>query len=310
MVHPRLITSSVVRDLLARHGLAPRKKWGQHFLTDGGILRQIIAAAAPDAGDCVLEIGPGLGALTQGLLAGAGKVIAVELDKGLADVLAVEFHKQIENGTLEVVLADVLKLDLAALLAPHRHMRLKVVANLPYYITTPVVMRLLESEIPFESITVMIQKEVAQRMSAQPGTKNYGALTLAVQYHATAEIITHVPMRAFHPRPAVDSAVICLRALPTPPVQTDKARLFAVIAAAFATRRKTLVNALYAAGFSTAGIGGVVIPGDVKNTDDGVSGRKEALGVMLVRCGLRPDVRGEALDIFQFAAITDALSQT
>jgi len=298
--------------MLARHGLAPRKKWGQNFLTDGYVLAKIIAAAAPDAEDCVLEIGPGLGALTQGLLAHAGHVVAVELDKGLADILSAEFSNQAASGQFTLVRGDILKLDLAEILAPYRHKRLKVVANLPYYITTPVIMRLLESGLGFTSITVMVQKEVAERMSAKPGTKAYGSLTLAVQYHAAAEMVATVPSRSFLPRPDVDSAVICLRALPQSPVDVDKDKLFAVIAAAFATRRKTLVNALHAAGFAAkAGINNIN-GGDKDNSrcasNEGEN-KKAALAAALVACGLRPDVRGEALDIHQFAAVAERVTQ-
>ena len=258
-------------------------------------MAKIIAAAAPEEADCVLEIGPGLGALTQGLLAHAGNVVAIELDKGLGDILTAEFHDHTTSGKFTLVRGDILKIDLAEVLAPYHHKRLKVVANLPYYITTPVIMRLLESGLAFQSITVMIQKEVAERMSAKPGTKAYGSLTLAVQYHAAAEMVAIVPSRSFLPRPEVDSAVICLRALSQPPVAVDKDKLFAVIAAAFATRRKTLVNALHAAGFVA------------KNEGECGSEGKAGLAAELVTCGLRADVRGEALDIQQFAAVAESV---
>ncbi|MCL2202847.1 MAG: 16S rRNA (adenine(1518)-N(6)/adenine(1519)-N(6))-dimethyltransferase RsmA [Defluviitaleaceae bacterium] len=282
-----ILTPSGIRALLAQQGLAPRKKWGQHFLIDTQILQKIILAAAPDETDCVLEIGPGLGALTHGLVARAGHVLAVELDKGLTEVLTHQFREQIQAKTLEILQGDVLKLDIPALLAPHRHMRRKVVANLPYYITTPVILRLLELPLAFSSITIMIQKEVARRMSAAPGTKDYGSLTLAVAYHATTEVVTQVPASAFMPRPEVDSAVICLRPLSAPPVAVDKALLFKIIHAAFGQRRKTLVNALFAAGLGE---------------------NKESLAHALTACALRTDIRGEALDIFQFARLTEALS--
>jgi 16S rRNA (adenine1518-N6/adenine1519-N6)-dimethyltransferase len=267
--------------------LSPRKKWGQHFLTDGHVLNKILAAAAPGPDDCVLEIGPGLGALTQGLAAKAGHVLAVELDKGLAEVLSVQFHEHIQAKTLTLVSGDILKLDLPGLLSPHRQMCLKVVANLPYYITTPVILRLLESGLPFASVTVMVQKEVARRMSALPGTKEYGSLTLAIRYHAEAEIVANVPVNAFVPRPEVDSAVVCLRLLDEPPVAVDKEFLFRVIHAAFGQRRKTLVNALFAAGLGES---------------------KEILAESTKIIGLRPDIRGEALDIHQFAALAEVLA--
>jgi 16S rRNA (adenine1518-N6/adenine1519-N6)-dimethyltransferase len=267
---------------LARYGLSPRKKWGQHFLTDSHVLHKILAAAAPGPGDCVLEIGPGLGALTQGLAAKAGHVLAVELDKGLAEVLGGQFI----NGAVTIIQGDILKLDLPALLDPYRGMCLKVVANLPYYITTPVILRLLESGLPFASVTVMVQKEVAQRMTARPGTKDYGSLSLAIRYHADAEIVAYVPVNAFIPRPEVDSAVIKLRVLEEPPVEADKDFLFQLIHAAFGQRRKTLVNALFAGGIGES---------------------KEYLAGALAACGLRPDIRGEALDITQFARLAKTL---
>jgi len=284
---PDILTSTGVRTLLARHGFAPRKKWGQHFLTDEHILQKIISAATPTAQDCVLEVGPGLGALTQGLLAKAGHVIAIELDKGLAELLGITFHEQVKANLLDIVQVDILKADLEGLLAPFKEKRLKVVANLPYYITTPVIMRLLESPLHFDSITVMIQKEVAQRMSAAAGTKAYGSLTLAVQYYAEARIVATVPVSSFHPRPEVESAVIHLQALNAPPVKADKQRMFEIIHAAFAQRRKTLVNALFAAGFAES---------------------KNALTAALEKCGLRADIRGEALTIENFAKLTEVLS--
>lgn len=271
--------------MLERYNLSPRKKWGQHFLTDNHVLKKILTAAAPAPEDCILEIGPGLGALTQGLIKSAGHVLAVELDKGLADLLTVQFYEQ--KNTLTILQEDILKTDIPTLLAPFRHMNLKVVANLPYYITTPVILRLLECGIFFHSITVMVQKEVAQRLSALPGTKDYGSLTLAVAYHATTDIIAYVPVNAFVPRPQVDSAVIHLRMSDKPPVSVDKDMLFKVIHAAFGQRRKTLVNALFAAGFCKS---------------------KEELVHILSSCGFRPDIRGEVLDIRQFALLVEALS--
>ena len=283
-----LLSPRYVRDLLTRYGLSPRKKWGQHFLTDPHVLQKILNAAAPEAEDCVLEIGPGLGALTQGLVAGAGKVLAVELDKSLVDLLAVNFHDTIQAQTLEIIQGDVLKLDLPALLNPYRDKTLKVVANLPYYITTPVIMRLLEMPVFFSSVTVMVQKEVALRMSAKPGTKDYGALSLAVGYYADTEIVANVPTNSFLPRPEVDSAVIVLRALEKPPVTGDKDFLFKVIHAAFGQRRKTLVNALFAVGIGES---------------------KEQLTTVLTHCGLRTDIRGEALDLLQFSKLAEELHE-
>jgi 16S rRNA (adenine1518-N6/adenine1519-N6)-dimethyltransferase len=227
-----------------------------------------------------------LGALTYHLAVSAGKVLAVELDKDLTAVLAVELSELIQAGKLEIIQSDVLKLDLPALLAPYRHMNLKVAANLPYYITTPVILRLLECGLLFESITVMVQREVARRLTASPGTKDYGSLTLAVAYHAEAEITANVPANAFVPRPEVDSAVVCLRTRAQPLVQTDKSLLFTVIKAAFEQRRKTLVNALFSAGLGES---------------------KERLAAILTQNGLRADIRGEALDISQFARVAESI---
>jgi 16S rRNA (adenine1518-N6/adenine1519-N6)-dimethyltransferase len=272
--------------MLARYGLAPRKKWGQNFLADAHVLEKILRTAAPCADDCVLEIGPGLGALTGGLAALAGQVVAVEVDEGMAGVLRVEYSEQVAAGRLLIVPGDIMKLDIAALLAPYQHLNLKVVANLPYYITTAVIMRLLESGVNFQTITVMVQKEVGRRMSAVPGTKEYGVLTLAVGYYASVHIAANVPANSFYPRPDVDSAVIQLNLHDAPPVQADKAQLFKLIHAAFAHRRKTLVNELFSAGY----------------------GEKTELAETLIRCGLRPDVRGEALDLAQFAHLAHELA--
>ena len=277
-----LITNAGVKAMLARHGLQPRKKWGQHFLIDGHVLGKILAAADAGPNDTVLEVGPGLGALTQGLVETAGHVVAVELDKDLAGLLLQRFAP----AQVTVVQSDILKLDLAETLASHANTRLKVVANLPYYITTPVIMRLLESGLPFASITVMIQKEVAQRMAASPGTKDYGSLTLAIQYHADVDLVANVPTNAFMPRPEVESAVVRLRLLDVPRVAVNKDKLFAVIHAAFGQRRKTLVNALFAAGLGE---------------------NKEYIANVLAGCGLRTDIRGEALDISSFAQLAAKL---
>ena len=272
-----------MRAVVEKYGLAAKKKLGQHFLVDGHVLEKILKAADVNSNDVVLEVGPGIGGLTQGLAGRAGHVLAVELDKQLIPVLEGQFA----NGNVTVVQGDILRVDLPEILAPYKGMNIKVVANLPYYITTPVILYLLESGLPIKSITVMIQKEVAQRMAAQPGTKDYGSLTLAVQYYANVTIAAYVPVNCFMPRPAVDSAVAHLQILDSPRVDVDKEILFKMIHAAFNHRRKTLVNTLDSAGFG-----------------DG----KEGLAKTLESCGLNPQVRGEALSIFQFAELAKILT--
>lgn len=274
-----LTTRAGVRDVVQRHGLAAKKKLGQHFLVDGFVLDKILNAADVAATDVVLEIGPGIGGLTQGLLERAGHVVAVELDRQLIPVLEGQFSKQ--NFTL--VQGDILRVDIAGVLAPFGGYKIKVVANLPYYITTPVIIYLLESGLPIQSITVMIQKEVALRMAARPGTKDYGSLSLAVQYYADVSIAANVPVNCFMPRPAVDSAVAVLQILDNPRVDVCKEHMFKIIHTAFNHRRKTLVNTLDAAGFGQG---------------------KDDLAAKLIGMGLNPQVRGEALSIEQFAELS------
>jgi len=278
-----LTTRAGVRAVVERYGLAAKKKLGQHFLVDGHVVDKILKAAAVNSNDVVLEVGPGIGGLTQALASDAGHVVAVELDKQLIPVL----ESQFANDNVTIVQGDILRVDLPEILALYKGMNIKVVANLPYYITTPVILYLLESGLPIKSITVMIQKEVAQRMAAQPSTKDYGSLTLAVQYYADVSIAAYVPVNCFMPRPAVDSAVAHLQILDSPRVDADKEILFKIIHAAFNHRRKTLVNTLDSAGFGEG---------------------KEDLAKTLERCGLNPQVRGEALSIFQFAELAKVLT--
>ena len=277
-----LTTRAGVREVVEKHGLAAKKKLGQHFLVDGHVLDKILNAADVGNTDVVLEIGPGIGGLTQGLVDRAAQVVAIELDKQLVPILEAQFA----NYPVDIVQGDVLKVDIPQILAPFSHLNIKVVANLPYYITTPVILHLLESGLPIKSITVMIQKEVAQRMAAKPGTKDYGALTLAVQYYADVYLAANVPVNCFMPRPAVDSAVAHLQILDHPRVSANKDVLFKIIRTAFNHRRKTLVNTLDSAGFG-----------------DG----KENLAQILEACGLNPQVRGEALSIFEFEKLAEAL---
>ena len=233
-------------ELLQKYQFHMQKKYGQNFLIDTNILRKIMGAAQITKEDCVLEIGPGIGTLTQYLAEAAGSVIAVEIDKDLIPILE-ETLAPYDN--IKLLNEDILKVDLQKLLEEQGGRQFKVVANLPYYITTPIIMELFESHVPLESITVMVQSEVADRMQVGPGTKAYGALSLAVQYFAKPEVMVRVPASSFIPRPKVDSMVIRLTRHISPPVEVDdEAYLFAVIRASFNQRRKTLVNGLVNAG--------------------------------------------------------------
>ena len=285
-----LTTRAGVRAVVEAHGLSAKKKLGQHFLVDGHVLDKILNGAQLSADDVVLEIGPGIGGLTQGLLSRGCQVVAVELDKQLVPILARQFEKEKQDGRFTLVQGDVLKVDLAHIVAPYvaTGKTIKVIANLPYYITTPIILYLLEKGLPIQSITVMIQKEVAKRMAAKPGTKDYGSLSLAVQYHAHVDIIAYVPVNSFMPRPGVDSAVAHLTLLDAPPVTADPDVLFKIIHGAFNHRRKTLVNTLVSAGFGTD---------------------KDILAGVVASCGLDPQVRGEALSIHQFALLAEKFAE-
>ena len=265
-----------MREVITKYGLTAKKKLGQHFLVDEFVLEKIIHSANICDEDLVLEIGPGVGALTQALAKKAGHVLAVELDSTLVPILKEVFA----NDPVTIVQGDILKIDLLAFIEPFCHMRIKAVANLPYYITTPVIFHLLENDFNFESITVMVQKEVANRMAAKPGTKDYGALTLSVQYYADVFLAANVPVNCFMPRPAVDSAVVQLNILKTPRVNADKEMFFKIVKAAFGKRRKTLLNCLDSFGYS-----------------------KQELEEKLISIGINPKIRGEALSIFDFAKL-------
>ena len=273
-------------EIIQKHGFMFQKKFGQNFLIDTRVLEKIVAAAGVTKDDCVLEIGPGIGTLTQYLAEAAGHVIAVEIDRNLIPILE-ETLAEHENVT--VVNQDILKTDIKGLAdAYHGGRPLKVVANLPYYITTPIVMSLLEGEDLVDSITVMVQKEVAERMMEGPGSKEYGALSLAVQYYARPEIVANVPPNCFIARPNVGSAVIRLTKHETPPVQVkDPKKMFQLIRASFNQRRKTLPN----------GIG---------NAPELPYTREQAAAA-LEKMGLSPAVRGEALSLSQFAELADLL---
>ena len=280
-----LATYQAVRSLLDARGLAPKKNYGQNFLTDSFVLDKIVSAAGITKDSLAIEIGPGLGALTLELAERAGKVLAVEIDASLIPVLQ-ETLAAYDN--VRIVNADVLKLDLGALVAEENMRTAHLVANLPYYITTPIVFHVLENKLPIESMTVMVQKEVGERMRAKPSSKAYGAVTVCIQYYAEVSLVANVPSNCFYPRPGVDSAVVKLSILPKPCVDVpDETHFFTLVHAAFSMRRKTLVNCLSAC-------------------DDLEVGKAE-VAEALVACGLSESVRGEALDIYAFAKLAGVL---
>ena len=263
-----------------------QKKFGQNFLIDTTVLDRIISSAEITKEDCVLEIGPGIGTMTQYLAERAGSVVAVEIDKALIPILE-ETLQDYDNVT--VINDDILKVDINRLVEEKNGGRpIKVVANLPYYITTPIIMGLFESRVPLKSITIMVQKEVADRMQVGPGTKDYGALSLAVQYYAKPEIVAIVPPNCFIPRPNVASAVIRLTCHEKKPVEVkDEKGMFALIRASFNQRRKTLANSL--------------------SNAQNLSLTREQVTEALESMQLSPTIRGEALTLEQFAALADIL---
>ena len=274
-------------EILQKYGFQFQKKFGQNFLIDEHVLDKIIRAAGVTKDDMVLEIGPGIGTLTQYLAEAAREVVAVEIDKNLIPILENDTLAEYDNVT--VINEDILKVDIAALATERNGGRpIKVVANLPYYITTPIIMGLFEKGVPIDNITVMVQKEVAERMQAGPGTKDYGALSLTVQYYAEAYIAANVPPNCFIPRPGVGSAVIRLTCHKEPPVTCgDPALLFKLIRASFNQRRKTLQNGL--------------------NNSPELSYSKEQIAQAIESLGWNPSIRGEALILEQFAQLADAL---
>lgn len=280
------IMSNTLR-VLEKYNFNFQKKYGQNFLIDTNTLEGIVAGAGITKDDCVLEIGPGIGTMTQYLCEAARFVVAVEIDKNLIPILE-DTLSSYDNK--EIINADVLKTDIQALCDKYNEGKpIKVVANLPYYITTPIIMGLFESHVPLDSITVMVQKEVADRMQEGPGSKDYGALSLAVQYYSKPEIIRVVPASCFIPRPNVDSAVIRLSLYKERPIKVkDEAFMFALIRASFNQRRKTLAN-----GLTNAGINGVT---------------KDAVYQALKTMNLPETIRGEALTLEQFGELADLLS--
>lgn len=273
-------------EIIKKYDFVFQKKFGQNFLIDGRVLDKIIDAAGIGPEDCVLEIGPGIGTMTRRLAGEAGRVIAVEIDKNLIPILQ-DVLSDYENIT--ILNEDILKVDILALVEKYNEGKpIKVVANLPYYITTPIIMGLFESNVPIDNITVMVQKEVAQRMQVGPGTKDYGALSLAVQYYAEPYIVANVPPNCFIPRPKVGSAVIRLTRHPEKPVQVQNERfMFLLIRAAFNQRRKTLQNALHNMGELNLA--------------------KEEIVAALKEMGLPETVRGEKLTLEEYARLAELL---
>lgn len=271
-------------EIIQKYEFAFQKKFGQNFLIDTHVLEKIIAAAGVTEDDCVLEIGPGIGTMTQYLAEHARSVAAVEIDKNLIPILQ-ETLKEYENIT--VINDDILKVDINKLTEEYNGGRpIKVVANLPYYITTPIIMGLFEGGVPIDNITVMVQKEVAERMQVGPGSKDYGALSLAVQYYADAYIVANVPPNCFIPRPGVGSAVIRLTRHKEPPVEVDDPKLmFKLIRASFNQRRKTLQNGL--------------------NNSPELPFAKDEIADAIESLGVTPQIRGEALTLKQFADLSN-----
>ena len=275
-------------EVIQKYQFAFQKRFGQNFLIDAHVLEKIVSAAGITKDDCVLEIGPGIGTMTQYRAESAGQVIAVEIDTNLLPILA-DTLKDYSN--VKVINQDILKVDINELVKEYNNGRpIKVVANLPYYITTPIIMGLFESNVPIDNITVMVQKEVADRMQVGPGSKDYGALSLAVQYYASPYIVANVPPNCFIPRPNVGSAVIRLTRYQEPPVQVkDPKLMFKLIRASFNQRRKTLQTGL--------------------NNSPEISFSKEEITKAIESLGVSPSVRGEALSLEQFAQLANYFVQ-
>lgn len=287
MSKPTLGNPQQTIEVLQKYQFTFQKKFGQNFLIDTHVLDKIIRAAEITKEDLVLEIGPGIGTMTQYLAEAAGKVIAVEIDKNLIPILS-DTLSGYEN--VSIVNEDILKLDITGLVEKENGGRpIKVVANLPYYITTPIIMGIFENHVPVTSITVMVQKEVADRIKTGPGNKDYGALSLAVQYYAKPYLVANVPPNCFMPRPKVGSAVIRLTRHEKPPVEAaDEKLLFDIIRASFNQRRKTLINGL--------------------NNSESINLPKEMISEAVERLGKGAGVRGEALSLEEFARLSNDIA--
>lgn len=286
---PDLGNFQSTQAVISKHNFSIQKKYGQNFLIDEHVLNKIIAAAELTEDDYVIEIGPGIGTMTQRMAPLCKHVTAIEIDKELIPILS-ETLSEFDN--VDVINEDVLKVNLKELIDERNDGKpVKVVANLPYYITTPIIMGLLETKIPIKTITVMVQKEVADRMMVGPGTKDYGALSLAVQYYAEPYIVANVPQNCFIPRPNVGSAVIRLTCHETPPVKVrDEKLMFKLVRASFNQRRKTLVNG-------------------ISNFTE-LTYTKDQVAEALKSIGISENIRGEALDLEKFALLADALLES
>ncbi len=273
------------KQIIKKYDFSFKKNFGQNFLVDERVLDKIISAADINENDLVIEVGPGIGTLTQAMAKKAGKVVSVEIDKTLVPILG---ELLVDYDNIEIINEDILKVDINALIARHKGMNVKMVANLPYNITTPIIMSILEKHIPMDSLTVMIQKEVAYRMNGKPSTKDYGSLSLVTQYYCEPYLVANVPQNCFMPRPNVDSAVIKLTILKEPQIHVkDEQFMFEFIKAAFSQRRKTLVNCIFNSSLLTL--------------------NKEELGNVLNELGYDERVRGESLSLDDYAVLSDKM---
>lgn len=271
------------KQIIKKYEFNFKKNFGQNFLVDERVLYKIISAADITENDLIIEVGPGIGTLTQAMAKNAGKVISVEIDNTLVPILS-ELLEDYNN--IEIINEDILKVDLQSIIDAHKGMNVKMVANLPYNITTPIIMSILEKHIPMDSLTVMIQKEVAYRMNAKPSTKDYGALSLVTQYYCEPYLVANVPQNCFMPRPNVDSAVIKLSILDKPPVEVvDEQFMFDFIKAAFSQRRKTLVNCI--------------------SSNSIVNINKDEISNVLSLLGYDIRVRGESLALNDYAKLSN-----
>lgn len=273
------------KEIIKKYNFNFKKQFGQNFLVDERVLNKIITSANITKNDVVIEVGPGIGTLTRELAKNAGKVIAVEIDKNLIPILDDTLS---EFDNVEIINNDILKVDIEKIAAENSNKSIKIAANLPYYITTPIIMQILENRLPVESITVMVQKEVAYRMKAEPATKDYGALSLAIRYYCEPYLAANVPRNCFMPRPNVDSAVIKLTVFDKPPVDvSDSKLLFDIIKAAFSQRRKTLLNCIF--------------------NSENFNFDKSEIVKILNQAGFDEKIRGEKLDLNDFVKLTDVI---
>ncbi len=279
----KLTNPEVIRNIMNKSGVKFNKGLGQNFLIDDSVLADIVEGSEIDKDTAVIEVGPGIGCLTQALAERAGRVVSIEIDKGLIPLLKSLF---VAYNNVDIIEGDILKTDLHALISSFEGMKVRVAANLPYYITTPIIMKLLEENLPILSLTVMIQKEVAQRIAAAPGGKEYGALSVAAQYYSDIEIIREVPAHCFMPAPKVDSAVVKMT-INKKDLGVDEKKFFRIVKAAFSQRRKTLINSLDGSHFYQMD--------------------KQQIKQALEQIGLNEKVRGETLTLEQFAELSNII---